>query len=355
MPKLSEFISKISENPDPILRVVICLLLAIWAVATLFAWIFSPGSVEIPLILVGVFVIALGIVLHKGASTIMLATLIVGYIVVPESYLLKIAHMITDPQRPIQEYSTQYGQEGAPAIDTSSVTSAALKILASTDSAGDQGEIGNSITSALQKEFARLVKEESADVPLRDIVQGDSLRLFRDFGEFDYYKEDMEFLRSLGLITFAGRDFGNAQATEVGRTVSGLVDTGRSEQDLVGDVRSVDALFNDDKPDIQAMSEIREGTNGPFEFAANGRVVWYRLSVQNEETYRVDVVASALDDPLARLYDSNNMLIAEDDDSGERLNSRIEVELVSGQYFLGVLNLYRQESNFSIEIERLRG
>ena len=111
MPARNTVWTELSKHQDAILRLGVCALLVISALVVIFGWLASLDKLEIPLLFVGVCVITLGMLLAKGAPTVMLATLIVGYVVVPESYLLKLAHMITGPPTPIGEYTKPYGEE----------------------------------------------------------------------------------------------------------------------------------------------------------------------------------------------------------------------------------------------------
>ena len=248
MPVRSTVWTALSKHQDAILRLAICALLVISALVVLFGWLASLDKLEIPLLFVGVCVITLGMLLVKGAPTVMLATLIVGYVVVPESYLLKLAHMITGPPTPIGEYTRPYGEEKV-ALDVGSIVErvlsewetskseekealrkrvsgtlsgrfAELEGQAGTERSdvdevvrqvlrtvqvgrtGDEDVLRNRINLAVDSEIAEFVDQEGASYPLGRIVRGESAELFVEHEEVKYYRNRLcTWLRSREFAT----------------------------------------------------------------------------------------------------------------------------------------------------------
>ena len=330
------------------LQLALLLLLLGAGTTTLIAWVLgvSDTRLKIPLLLVGLAVISLGIVLNKGGASVVLGILIVGILVAPRDYLLRIAHMISRPDAPFEEYARRYEGERAATASPDELVNRVLTTLE-----GRGVELNPATRKAIdrvltQEELSRLASRavsEEADFPLREIMAGGSrLRsLIRDFGHEEFFREDMEFLRREGLVEFEGTDYASAQATDLGRRVAGF--TGPAGGIEPFDVTGFDpGAVQDDE-----WEELGVPSRGTFYLDAATK--WFRFRVQEDATYAIDV-RSVEGDPVIALFGPNGFTPRGENDDFDGLNSRLERTLEVGRYFLGVRNI-RPIENGPVEFE----
>ena len=334
------------DTHEPILRLAAGGLLVLSSLAAICSWIFGSDNIEAPLLLAGVSVIALGVILTKAPSAVMLATLIVGYLVVPEDYLLRIAHMVTGSTAKLEDYTRQ-SEESNP----DEFVNALLKAV----EPGQSSSLASTrtrLSEALGSEMARRVRREGATTPLRQIVRGDSESLFREFGLTEFFVDDMEFLRSQGLVTFFRREFDTAEPTSLGIQVAEILEEGDfgvldDSLRLSGSER-LDMFQVVPTDRIATLEEISFGDNGPFTFELT-RASWHRLNVPVTRRYEINI-ESFSGDPLAGLYDGHGNLLDQNDDGGSGLDSRLAVRLERGEYLLGIVNLWSEVVEYSIKL-----
>jgi hypothetical protein len=105
-------------NPVAVAQVALVCTLTASAGAVLIGWMAggTDASLRVPLLVMGICVIAVGMTLNKGATAITLAVLIVGILVAPREYLLRIAHMVSHSAAPFEQYAKKYEGEEQVAI-----------------------------------------------------------------------------------------------------------------------------------------------------------------------------------------------------------------------------------------------
>jgi hypothetical protein len=111
-------------------------------------------------------------------------------------------------------------------------------------------------------------------------------------------------------------------------------------------------LFPPEKPEPVDAGAIYPGETQSGTLPAGGLVVWFFEALQGQYvTIRLSAVGDGLDTYL-ELYDGDEVLIAEDDDSGEGTNSAIGELLIAqtGTYFIHVTP-FEGEGDYTLGLE----
>ena len=96
------------------------------------------------------------------------------------------------------------------------------------------------------------------------------------------------------------------------------------------------------------MTELFVATQIKNTFLGAEMANWQRFGVAESARYVIQVSA-ANGDPLARLYGPDAFVfVGENDDDAVSLNSKMEVWLEDGEYYLAVYNLSEDKVEFSI-------
>lgn len=348
-------LDRLIENPLALLQLSCTVLLAGSAAAALIAWIFGAGyeSVRIPLLVMGFSVISLIVTLNQGWLGASLGVAIVGILVAPRDYMLRVTHMLSGSDAPFEQYATRYEGEGV--VGSSRDDHVMEQMLDVLEQAGvvladsTRRDLSRVISAEEVERVAGAVLRDGSDYPLQRVVEGgDALRTLvsENRGEA-YFEADMAFLRREGLISFPGLDYLRAVPTDLGRRVAGHLErslpTPPSDQD-----------FESNRPPVNRMTQVGIDA-GPVQavFPEGRSPVWFRFTVAEEAQLRIDVQSSD-GDPLARLYGPGDFIfLAEDDDTGPVLDSRIDELLSPGTYYLGVRNLYLGPDPLQVTIRTL--
>jgi hypothetical protein len=197
-------------------------------VVALAAWLFgsSEERLRVPLLLGGLAAIILMVVRRENAAVAFLAVLIVGVLVAPRDYLLRIAHMVARPTASFEDYAKRYEGEAAdPAAITKIVTERVAEALRQQGvqvDANVRKAIGDVVTDTEADRIISRVIREGAEYPLRQIrLGGDAHReLVRSYGSEPHFQEDMAFLRSERLVDFPGTAYDDAKLTSLGEQIA---------------------------------------------------------------------------------------------------------------------------------------
>lgn len=342
------------ERSDSLLQLTIGVLIAVWGIVALLSWMAS-ADLRIPLLLLGLCVIALGIALTKNGIAVTIAILIVGYLVVPQDYLIRIAHMVTNPETAVAEYTIGYRGEPSES-DVLGLDNAMNRVAKALEEQSDDAQTNEQavrdLSDILSKEstalFVRLVRNEDAIFPLQQVVQGDAKQLDEEYGHHDFFREDMRLLQSLQLITFRGDHYGDAEATDFGRQVAAFHEEEMTAFDVPSD--PVD-LFREERPPADEMILLTVGRTYRSVMSSR-RASWHRFYVYSDADY-VITVSSDDGDPFVGLYGSDGGLLVEDDDGGEGLSSEISRFLQSGWYYVGVVGRRVHDAEYRVDVTRI--
>lgn len=104
------------------------------------------------------------------------------------------------------------------------------------------------------------------------------------------------------------------------------------------------------RPDGSFQDNNRLAFGDPQEFGKTYKL--YRIRFEQGRTYVIDLMSNEIDAYLY-LADTNNLIVAEDDDGGNGLNSRIVFTApVTGDYKVRATSLHGQLGNFMLTIRR---
>lgn len=340
------FDSAIPNSVIPIFQLGIIIVFLAVSSAVLFGW--ADGDFTLlsrPLfLLMGLCIIVFVLTLVRTTTAGILSILIVGALVVPESYLIRIAHMIINPSMSIEEYARTYEADAIPPVDPKELVD---RVLAELEGENLQPQVQDRVREIVSETtldaILSRVRAEGATTPLRWVLEGreEIRRNAAEYEGFELFEDDMNFLRREGLIAFSGEDYGRATPTELGRRVAPLIDGARkvSSFDLGRPLPTeMDTLVLDEQTDRT--------------FPSGGDVDWLVIDLENEGTFRI-AVKSSDGDPELRLYGPDTFeLVGEDDDGGGGFNSLLVSELEEGQYYIGVRNLQRRNVAYELIVSR---
>ncbi|GHU29175.1 hypothetical protein FACS1894164_21410 [Spirochaetia bacterium] len=101
------------------------------------------------------------------------------------------------------------------------------------------------------------------------------------------------------------------------------------------DAQPLDRYEPDD--DMNSAGEIFMDVSQQHTFSYSGDVDWVRFTVSRAGAYEIRTMGINRDvDTYIELFDSRGNSVAEDDDGGENLDSRLQIQLRPGTYFLKV-------------------
>lgn len=348
---LSDLFDRVKASPDQFFQVSTITLFTISSLIAIGHAIVSSFPV-VPLLVAGLCVIVLAVMWTKTVVPAMLAILIVGTVVAPREYLTAIAHMISRTETPIEDYAALIAGETAEPR-TADVTQDLVKTLE---------DAGLVLTREVEKEVSIILSEReladvwsrvdrhNATIPLDWVISGEIASQTRRYSSNEFFVEDMNLLRSEGLVSFPGTRFQDAVATEMGRQVAAF---NLRDRVLLADDSSSLALVDEMPVTIPPRGEmliIGVPSDSRHAFSSDGTAVWHRFSVQNSGTISIDV-RSEESDPVIQLYDRGGSLLASDDDSGEDLGSLITLDLDPGEYFLRVREFYGRLGDYEVEVK----
>lgn len=165
------------------------------------------------------------------------------------------------------------------------------------------------------------LEQRAADRLFRAIVDGHFQEWNFRFGSQQKFQSDLAFLRSIGLISYVyGTPQETMEVTELGRDLSVYINTPLST-----------AAAGASEP---RRTPITLGATARLNIDADGS--WFVFEIERPDTYEINVTSEVIDPTLRLFADSDSDLLAEDDDGGFDLNSRLVTYLSPGQYFLNV-------------------
>lgn len=328
----------LKAEPLSILVFFACVLVSLiaWSVGS------SEDRLRVPLLLGGLAAIVLTVVRRENAAVAFLAVLIVGVLVAPRDYLLRIAHMVARPTTSFEDYAKRYDGEAAdPAAVTKLVTervAEALKKQGVEVDASVRKAIGDVVTDTEAERIVARVRREGADFPLRQLQRGDTERrsLVRQYGDLPAFHEDMQFLRSERLIEFPGNAYSEATLTSLGEQIARRLD--RS-----GTLFDPDTKINESRrkpPAESSMEKLAVGQSRSVELRG-GAPAWVLFEVSKVAVYTIEAKAPDKTDTAITLYRAGEgKELAYDDDGGGGIDPRLEQTLQPGKYFVAVEEIF---------------
>lgn len=343
------------KQPLPTIQLVLSAILIFSSMITLIGWLSSVqmGDLQVPMILVGLTVIALFVTINNNIAAVLIAIMIIGVIVAPENYLLRITHMMSQPETPVKDYMGDYGakQEQPATLSPDQLVERIVSDLRARDVQVQEQlkeELGLAISREATEFLSGRVRDEDADFPLGGVVAGGTAleNLVQRHGTEDYFIEDMAFLRREGLIQFSDDDYSEAVPTNLGRLVAENIDS--REGFTV-------SPFDRARPAPADMETLNLNESAKFQ-PLEDEVFWLKFSVSESAEYYLEANSIQNGDPMMRLYGPDEFILVEmDDDSGDGLDSRIERNLAEGRYYLGVRDLGEKGNAIEVKFEKVSG
>ena len=310
----------------------------------LAVWAFSDASLNDlrpPLVLIGLSVIIFALSLNAAWGGVLLTVAIVGYLVAPPEYIIRIAHTLSRSPAPLEGYPPRAADIIASPSDVRTNTQLAESINEILDRRGLQlnreinKEIDEAITNEEVDRLAFRVTSQGADYPLEEIAAERTSRLIEEHVGETFFEEDMGFLLRQGLITADSRDFGDASITELGLRVV---------EELVG----VSTSGAETPPPLTRMTRL--SMEQVFRATDVTEPQWFRIDIEEDGRYQIDAVTTS-GDPTVALYGPDGSRMAFDDDGGDTrlLSARIEYPLAQGSYSIKLDN-YRPDMSGEYEL-----
>ena len=342
-------------------------------------------SLEIVLTLSALGIVVLFLSRQPSPLVATFSIFVVGALIIPSKDIVRLALIVTGSEKNIEDF---FGTGIVGPDLQGRADDAAAKIVSEVlNFNGYRDETRPNIAEAerrrLVKNISNRIYEERVLTILERVKSRGSFELLvaseSDFQDFMYkhsshekFVEDVRFLRSEDLISFAYGDLQSIQVTPTGRDVLRWASTGElspsrtSQSDVLGsDLRDrVSSLFGrpgqfaeDECTDFLARSsqlaEIRlnaeddessvnaEDDEGSRSVQLDVDYAWHKVSLDNKGEFEISLSVaetSPIDPYLVLMARENNecTLISFDDDGGTALNSRMKVELEAGAYVLGV-------------------
>lgn len=189
------------------------------------------------------------------------------------------------------------------------------------------------------------------------------------YGSEEKFVEDLRYLRSEDLLSFAYDDLDTIDVTLLGETV-----LARADPESAGGLDSGASLSADSTAFPRASSE-QFGCPSDFERfpdvsnelkSAEGRLMnlergfqYMRFEVDNGGNYRIDVkvISEWTVDPILEVFylaDADNCIfLGDDDDGGDDLNSRMLIQLEPGKYLIATKTLSPIEGDVRVSVARM--
>jgi hypothetical protein len=301
--------------------------------------------------------------------------LLIGALIVPSNDIVRFALIASGSD---QNYGSflQSARSGADLEGRS--TDVASKILTELGHAGFM----ETLEPARRKQAIRIVEDEVRKervITLLEQVRArgalDTLRAMTDnikgwvykYGKEEKFIEDLRYLRSEDLVSFAYDDLDTIAITSLGQTVlertttvSIVAAAPGAQRSAEPTATSVDHVGQDVCPsDFDRWPDLSKEL-----FSPGGR--WMKLEREfnymqfvapKTANYRIDVDVIETDsavDPLLQLFDLTDdggcKLLAEDDDGGIGVNSRIFLKLEKGAHLIGTAALTPNEGDVLVSI-----
>jgi len=217
---LTRLRKQFADAPAAALSTSSLVMLATAFAATLCAWMFGPSaSYKVPLLLFGVAAIILLVLVCQTGIALGVSVLIIGTVVAPEDFLIKIAHIMRSQPGAIEPYLKGY--ESKPNARPEDVAARiAEKITQGSAGLGEKDK--ERIENILGEAEKERLTARSPDYPLREIAKGGAARdrLIRDYGDKDFFRRDLEQLQRDHLVICRPSDPTDCAATDLGKEIA---------------------------------------------------------------------------------------------------------------------------------------
>jgi hypothetical protein len=118
-----------------------------------------------------------------------------------------------------------------------------------------------------------------------------------------------------------------------------------------------DSFENDDR--LTSARDIQIGVSQERNFTDAADEDWVRLQIKTGDTYEISAMAADnYLDTLIDLFDTNEELIAQDDDSGGNWNALLNIHLDPGTYYLRVTTVDKdplEDNNYTLKVSPVTG
>lgn len=349
---MDDFKQKILDNPLSFIQLICGVIFFISSLLCLFlVAIDFQGDLKSVILIMGGALITIAVTASKNAVPVTMMVLIMGVLVAPRDYLLRIAHMISGSDAAFEDYAKVYPGENRDEFDVADLSQQLTKQLQSKGlSIGkkEQAAISQVLTGHQTSLLANDVREVGAREPLRQVSMGsESFRRWsRDYLDNEFFLEDMEFLRNEELIVFSGSDVASATITKLGQRVLSSFDIagGASAQLLSAE--------NEPRPQESSILKLNLGDKVVAEHSSNSSQVWRYFEIEENKRVELNVAVEGFGDSKVWLLGPNNIeqTIASNDDSGNGLNSQITRELEPGKYYIKIIDLNSHRPSVTIEL-----
>ena len=308
------------------------------------------GSVRTLLALAGASLITIFLSRNRTTLNSTIGIVLIGALIISTEDLLRFSLLFSGSDRAFEEFfiretSRTTGQQTQNASGKEEVDISALIVnRLSAESLIAESRGADNRVAAIISQFLKLerndrilsqLEQRAADRLFRVVVDGNFQEWNFRFGNQQKFQSDLAFLRSIGLISYVyGTPQETIEVTDLGRELSVYINTPLS----VGSENDAEVSF----------SQVIIGMPARFNVEADGS--WFAFEVESAGSYEINVASTALD-PVTRLYaDLDADLIAENDDGGFGLDSRIVTFLDGGRYFLNIRDYDLGPGSVSIDI-----
>jgi hypothetical protein len=328
----------LQSDPLATAAFIVCILLSLcaWGLGS------NEERLRVPLLLSGLSAIVLFVIRRESAAVAFVAVLIVGVLVAPRDYLLRIAHMIARPTAAFEDYAKRYeGEASDPAVVSKAITdrvAEALKKQGVEVDANTRRAIGDVVTETEAERITERIRRGGAETPLSRVVTGgDTLRDFvREFGSSEFFRRHMELLRAERLVEFSGAEFSSSRPTPLGEQINRRL----QRPDSAFSLETSRSSGRTRPPPEGEMTQIRVPETRQVQIISS-QPVWFKFDVSQSSRYQILVKATDKSDMALALFSAkNNEQIAYDDDSGGGVDPKLERSLDPGRYFVRLDELF---------------
>jgi hypothetical protein len=343
------------RNPTAVIQLIAGVILLTLFVATLVEWIHSHNrlSVEVPLLLIGVCAILLIVLRTTHAFAISVAVLIIGTVVAGDRFMLAVTALLKGNTPESMKFVTDLYVTAASATKPPDPQDLALRITAISRDANSPDEARKEVTKVLAEAQARSLIAQirsaspNATTPLERLIEGgDRWQSFvSTFKSSDGFKSDMNLLRRLQIVIFPEEKYEDARLTEIGQQLRPYLRSARVAPDRLPAGPDIS------NPNDSRVVSLDLGKRKLLSFTTTSRV-FARFHVEQEDRYVIETSDEGLGitDTVIILKDSSGKKIAQDDDGGEGLCSKLNEQLKKGDYLIEVQNFDEIRGEFYLTV-----
>ena len=382
--KISEALATLVDSPLKSLQIISILAFLICTLATLFFWIFSETSsinnFQLPLFIIGATLLFMIMTLNSNMISTVLVTLIIGAFIVPTEDLIRFALIATGSDRPMEDLYHR-GESSSKSSNMIDRQDTRLRLAAYFDGLdihpSDRRLLLDGVLCFMENEEIRNAAQRANIMNVAGLMQkineSDSpAEISNDYSDESTFRQDMEFLRSEGLIDYQYNDYSSVSLTYLGRYVNNYLNGDGAGDYLpnisVGGVTCSESLrsaagvnFRPSLPPLPSPEAIVDLTmsNQPVtEHISSNQYAYFRIEAS--ERSRATIQVSGIDqfDPVAFLLDEGKLnsneegvLVAFNDDApGDGQDSFIQQTLNQGTYIVAVHGYRMMPGSFSLAL-----